>query len=131
MRADLRWYYVTRGLMVLVWIGLLALLGTPKEIILLAALPAIAFYLWLPRSGRYVIRADRPFSPLRRDERERMISSRAAACAFATLLAGLGAAVLAAGLRGQDTVSTELASTIIAVSTVVWFAASLWLHRKA
>ena len=130
MRSSLRWYYVTRGLMIVVWIGLLALLGTPREFILVGAIMMTAFYLWLPRSGRYVIHADKPFSPLRRDEREQAISLRAAAYAFVALLLPLAGAVLMAGLRDQDTLSTDLVSSIIAIGMVVWFAANYWLGRR-
>ncbi|HUT15650.1 MAG TPA: hypothetical protein VMY98_05335 [Anaerolineae bacterium] len=130
MNGNLRWYYVTRGLMVLAWVGLMALLGTPREIMLVGAVLMAAFYLWLPRSGRYVIRTDRPLSPLLRDEREHAISSRAATYAFVAMLVPLAAAVLVASLRGQDAVSTDLISSIIAVSMTVWFVASFWLRRK-
>ena len=131
MKGSLRWYYVTRGLMILAWVGLMALLGTRREIIFFGALLMVAFYLWLPRSGRYAFRADRPLSPLRRDERERMISSRAAAYAFVATLVALSAAVLAATLRGQGILSTDMVSSIIALGMMVWFAASFWLHRKS
>ncbi len=130
MKRDLRWYYVTRGLMILAWAGLMALLETPREIIVLGALLMTVFYLSLPHSGRYVLRADRPFAPLQRDERERTISSWAAAYAFASLIVLLAAAVLVTSLRGQDTLSTELVSAIMAVGMAVWFVASLWLRRK-
>jgi len=129
MKGSLRWYYVTRGLIALTWVGLMVLLGTPREVILPGVLLMAVFYVWLPRSGRYVIRGDRRFSPLQRDEREQAISSRAAAYAFVALLIPLAAAVFVAGVRGQDTVSTDLVSTIIGVGMMVWFMGSFWLRR--
>lgn len=130
MNGNLRWYYVTRGVLILAWVGLMDLLGTRREIILLGVLLMIARYLWMPRSGRYVIRADRPLSPLQRDERESAISSRAAAYAFVATLVPLAAAVLLATLRGQDTLSTDFVSSVVALGMMVWLAASFWLHRK-
>jgi|GEM_PF-1305908 len=130
MKRDLRWYYATRGLLILAWIGLMVLLKARTEIILFGALVMIILYLWLPHSGRYVIRTDKPLSPLQRDERERTISFRATAYAFSVLLVLLAAAVIGAGLRGQNTLSIELVSTIIALGMIIQLAANLWLRRK-
>ena len=130
MNGNLRWYYVTRALLILAWVGLMDLLGTRREMILLGVLLMIARFLWLPRSGRYVISEDRPLSPLQRDERERAISLRAAAYALVATLVPLSVAVLVATFRGQGTLSTDLVSSVIALGMVVWLGVSFWLHRK-
>ncbi len=130
MRKELRWYYLTRGLLVLVWVGLMILVKARLEIILLGALAMGASYLWLPHSGRYLIRANRPLAPLERDERERMISWQAGGYAFAVLVILLAAAVLRAGLRGQETLSVDLVSVTLGVGMIVWFVAGFWLRRK-
>ncbi len=130
MRRELRWYYVTRGLIVLAWVALMVLVGARFEIILLGVLAMGAFYLWLPHSGRYLIRTDKPLAPLQRDERERMIAWQAGSYAFAVLTALLTAAVLGAGLRRQGTLSVDLISVILGVGMTIWFAAAFWLRRK-
>ncbi|MGC8786846.1 MAG: hypothetical protein ACP5Q1_05415 [Anaerolineae bacterium] len=130
MRKELYGYYVTRGLLILAWIGLMILLKARWEIVLFGVLFMVGFYLWLPHSGRYVIRADKPFSPLASDERERVISFQAAAYAFAVLVILLAAAVIWSGLHNQDRLSVELVSTIMAIGLITQLIVSLWLHRK-
>lgn len=130
MRKELRWYYLTRGLLVLAWVALMILVKARLEIVLLGALAMGAPYLWLPHSGRYVIRTDRPLAPLQRDERERMISWQAGGYALAVLVILLAAAVLGSGLRGQETPSVDLVSAGLGAGMTVWSAASFWLHRK-
>jgi hypothetical protein len=130
MKRDLLWYYVTRGLIILAWVGVMVLLQAPSGTILLGALLMVAFYMWLPRSGRYVIQGDRPFAPLRRDEREQIISFRATSYAFAVLVALLAAVVLGADLRGQETLSADLVGITIGLGLAVWFAANVWLRRR-
>jgi len=130
MNRGLRWYYVTRGLLILAWVGLMLLLETPREIILLGVLLMAALYLWLPRSGHYVIQQDKPFSPLLKDERERAISLRAGAYAFVVLVMMLAGTVLTAVFRDQNALSVDWISTILAVGMMVWFGANLWMHRS-
>ncbi|MBC7233232.1 MAG: hypothetical protein H5T68_08350 [Chloroflexi bacterium] len=130
MRRELYGYYVTRGLLILAWLGLMILLKAHWEIVLFGVVFMIVLYLWLPHSGRYVIRTDKPLSPLASDERERMVSLQAAAYAFAILVILLAAVVIWSGLRGQGMISIELVSTIMAIGLITQFIASLWLHRK-
>lgn len=130
MRKGLWGYYITRGLLILAWVGLMILLKARREIISFGVLFMIGFYLWLPYSGRYVIRIGKPFSPLASDERERMISFQAAAYAFAVLVVLLTIAVLWSGLRSKDMLPVELVSTIMAIGLITQFIVSLWLHWK-
>lgn len=130
MRKELWGYYITRSLLILAWVGLMFLLKARHEIILFGVLLMTGFYLWLPHSGRYVLRVDKPFSPLASDERERMISLQAAAYAFAVLVILLAASVIWSGLCGRDMLPVELVSTIMAIGLITQFIVSLWLHRK-
>jgi hypothetical protein len=106
------------------------LLETPREIILLGVLLMAALYFWLPRSGHYVIQQDKPFSPLLKDERERANSLRAGAYAFVVLVIMLAGTVLTAVFRDQHALSVDWISTILSVGMMVWFGASLWMHRS-
>jgi len=130
MKGSLRWYYLTRGLLVVGWVLLMWMLEAKREIILAGAVLVVFFFLWLPHTGQYLVDASKPFSPLRRDERERAISLRAASYAFATLVTLLAVAVLGAGLRAQDTLSLDTVSAILAVGMIVWFVGSLLLRRR-
>jgi len=130
MNKGLRWYYVTRGLLMLAWVCLMLLLQARREIIVLGVLLMIPLYAWLPRSGHYVIQEGKPFAPLQRDERERAISLRAGAYAFVALVVLLAATVLTAVFRDQKALSVDWISTVLAVGMMVWFGASFWLHRS-
>ncbi|MGQ9492757.1 MAG: hypothetical protein ACUVR2_03200 [Anaerolineae bacterium] len=131
MRKGLYWYYITRGMLILAWIGLMILLKARREIVLFGVLLMTGLHLWLPHSGRYVIRDDRPLSPLEHDERERAISLRAASYGFSTLVVLLAAAVIWAGLHSRNTLSVDQVSMIMAIGLITQFVASLWLHRQA
>ena len=47
---------------------------------------ALAFFLWAPRSGRYLMESSGGATPMRLDERTRVIRDRAARDAFIVLL---------------------------------------------
>jgi hypothetical protein len=130
MKGSLRGYYLTRGLLVLGWMLLMWMLEAKREIILAGSVLMLFLFLWLPHTGRYLVDVSKPFLPLRRDERERAISLRAASYAFATLATLLAVAVLCAGLRAQDSLSLDTVSAILAVGMIVWFVGSLWLRRR-
>ena len=130
MSKGLRWYYVVRALIVLAWVAVMLLLKARREMVVFGALFIAAFYAWLPRSGRYVVQADSPLSPLRRDEREQTIGLRATAYGFVAVTMLLAAAVLGAAAFGRDSLSVELVSTILAVGMIARFAADFWLRRR-
>lgn len=123
-------YYAVRALIILAWIAVMILLKARWEIVVFGSLFIAAFFVYLPRSGRYLVRADSSPWPLRRDERERTISLQAAAYGFAAVMVMLAAAVLGAGAFGRDSLSLELVSMILAVSMIVRFVADFWLHRS-
>nr|MBC7244702.1 hypothetical protein [Chloroflexota bacterium] len=131
MRKGLYWYYITRGMLILAWIGLMILLKARREIILFGVLLMTGLYLWLPYSGRYVIRDDRPLSPLEHDEREQTISLKAASYGFSVLVVLMAAVIIWAALHSQDVLSIEQVSLIMAIGLITQFIASLWLHRQA
>lgn len=75
---GLAWYYITRLAMVALWVLVATVAGLPIWASALPAAGMIAYFVWLPRSGRYVVREDQPLAPMGRDERGRAISGRAA-----------------------------------------------------
>jgi hypothetical protein len=127
---GLAWYYVTRLAMVALWLVVATVGGLPWWANVLSAAAMAAYFLWVPRSGRYPIREDQPLAPLRRDERSQAISGRAARWAFAveTLLAG--AVVLWAGSSGRQELSSVL-SLVLVAGWLTYFVAQGWLGRKS
>ena len=130
MKGSLRWYYLTRGLLVLLWALLMSMLGAQREIILTGSLLVVVLFLWLPRSGHYVVDGGNPLLPLRRDEREQAVSLRSASYAFVALAILLAVAVLYANLRAQDSLPLNVVSAILGVGMIVWLVGSLWLRRR-
>jgi len=126
---GLAWYYVTRLATVALWLLLATVAGLP---IWASALPAggmIAYFVWLPRSGRYVVREDQPLAPMQRDERSRAISGRAATWAFVveSLLAGAGVVwgvvSLQQGLAG-------FLGLVLTAGLMTYEVAQVWLGRQ-
>ena len=130
MKGRLRWYYLTRVLLVLGWVLVMWMLEARREIIVTGSVLMLFFFLRLPHTGQYLVDDNNPLQPLRRDEREKAISLRAASYAFATLVTLLAGAVLCAGLLGRASLSLDAVSAIMAAGMIVWFVGSLWLRRR-
>ncbi len=119
---GLTWYYVTR-------MGLAALAAgvtwrATGSLWLAAAtgLVTMAGFVWYARSGHFVVDPDRPLAPLRRDEREQVITYRAATYAFIAVMVSL-ALVSVLHLSGQWSLLVLLGGVVI------YFLARAWLRR--
>jgi hypothetical protein len=64
----------------------------------LVAVAAMAFFLWAPGSGRYLVEPEGGTNPLRLDERTAAIRDHAARDGFVVLMLSLAALVLYFGL---------------------------------
>lgn len=127
---SLAWYYVTRLALVALWLGVATVGGLPLWASVLAAVGMIAYFVWLPHSGRYVVHEDEPLSPMRRDERMEAISGRAARWAFAveTLLAGAG--MVWGTLSHRQEITAVLGSVLVG-GTLTYLVAQGWLTRRS
>ena len=127
---GLAWYYVTRLAMVALWLLVGTVGGLPLWATVLSAAAMAAYFLWVPRSGRYPVREDQPLAPLRGDERGQAISGRAATWAFVveTLLAGVVG--LWASSSGRQELSSVL-SLVLGAGCLTYFVAQGWLGRRS
>ena len=127
---GLAWYYVTRLAMVALWLLVAMVAGLPVWLSVPTAAAMVAYFVWLPRSGRYVVREDQPLAPIRRDERGRAVSGRAAAWAFVmeTLLAGAG---MVWGVVSQQQVLTGFLGLVLAAGLLTYLLAQGWLGRQS
>lgn len=127
---GLTWYYVTRLALVALWLLVAEVAGLPVWLSAPTAVAVAAYFVWLPQSGRYVIRQDRPLAPVRRDERSQAISDRAATWAFVvqTLLAAAGI-VWGALLYQQESASSL--GLVLAAGMLTYVAARAWLDRTS
>jgi hypothetical protein len=124
------WYYLTRLALVALWLLVAVVAGLPVWLSVPAAAAMIAYFVWLPRSGRYVVREDEALAPMRRDERSLAISGRAAAWAFVveTLLAGAG---VVWGVVSHQQGLAGLLALVLAAGLVTYLVAQGWLARTS
>ena len=125
---GLTWYYVTRLAMVGVWLVVATIGGLPLWASAVPAAGMIAYFLWLPRGGRFVVREDQALTPMRRDERGEAINARAAKWALVVETLLVGVATVWAALAGQTGVSAALG--LVQVATwLTYLVAQTWLSR--
>ena len=127
---GLGWYYVTRLALAALWMLVTMVAGLPLWLSVPTAAAMIAYFVWLPRSGRYVVREDQPLAPMRRDERGRAVSGRAATWAFVveTLLAGAG---MVWGVVSHQEVLTGLLGLVLAAGMLTYLVAQGWMGRQS
>jgi hypothetical protein len=127
---GLVWYYVTRLALVVLWLLVAMVAGLPVWLSVPTAAAMIAYFVWLPRSGRYVVREDQPLSPMRRDERSQAVSGRAAAWAFVveTLLAGAG---MVWGVVSHQQGLTGFLGLVLAGGMLTYLVAQGWLAARS
>jgi hypothetical protein len=127
---GLTWYYITRLALVALWLLVAAVAGLPVWLDLPVAAAMMTYFVWLPRSGRYVVREDEPLAPFGRDERSQALSSRAAAWAFAveTSLVCAGAVW---GVVSQQQVFAGFLGLVLAASLMTYLVAQGWLARTS
>ena len=126
---GLAWYYITRLAMVALWLLVATVAGLPIWASALAAAGMIAYFVWLPRSSRYVVRQDQPLAPMRRDERSLAISSRAATWGFVveTLLVSAG---MVWGVLSHQQELARFLALVLAAGMVTYLVAQVWLGRQ-
>ncbi|HUW94721.1 MAG TPA: hypothetical protein VMW58_02970 [Anaerolineae bacterium] len=127
---GLGWYYVTRLALAALWMLVTMVAGLPLWLSVPTAAAMVAYFVWLPRSGRYVVREDQPLAPMRRDERGRAVSGRAATWAFVveTLLAGAG---MVWGVVSHQEVLTGLLGLVLAAGMLTYLVAQGWMGRQS
>jgi hypothetical protein len=127
---GLAWYYITRLVMVAVWLLVATVAGLPFWLSIPTAAAMVAYFVWLPRSGRYVVREDQPLAPMRRDERSRAVSGRAAVWAFVVETLLLGAGMVWGTVSGQQELTGAL-GLVLAAGLLTYLVAQGWLGRQS
>jgi hypothetical protein len=104
--------------------------GLPVWLSVPVAAAMVVYFVWLPRSGRYVIREGQPVAPMRRDERGRAVSGTAATWAFVveTLMAGAG---MVWGVVSRQQVLTGFLGLVLAAGMLTYLVGQGWLARQS
>jgi hypothetical protein len=122
-------YYLSRTLIAAALGGILALAGSPWWMSTSIGVLALAFFIWAPHSGRYVIRPESGIAPLRRDERTQAVNDRAARNAFVVCMLATAAAAIYFGLVARANVPVIVLDVTLALGLATYFVSDLILRR--
>jgi hypothetical protein len=128
--TGLRRYYVVRILISAAFGGLFYLGGLPWWVALMTTVFMIALFLWLPRSGRYVVNHSGSADVLQRDERSQTIANRAGSIAFAVIMIAIGALAIYYGFIRSANVPVNWLNFVVALGALSYFLADVWFRRK-
>jgi Ca2+/Na+ antiporter len=128
--TGLRRYYVVRILISAAFGGLLYLGGLPWWLALMTMVFLIVLFLWLPRSGRYVVNHRGGAEVLHRDERSQTITHRAGSIAFAVIMIAIGTLAIYYGIIRPASVPVNWLNLVVALGALSYFLADIWLRRK-
>lgn len=123
-------YYLSRGLIATGFGVMLIFLGAPWLIGLGVFALAMAWFLWAPRSGLYVVRPQGGIAALSRDERLASMNNKAARNGFVVAVMALAVCLTYFRVWGGDTVPTAIVASIL-VLTVLVYAISGFVLRRA
>lgn len=127
--SNMRAYYISRFVVVLVLVAAFLLLGARWWQAGLIGFVALVYFLWAPLSGRYTVDPKEGATALQRDERTKGIRDRAARNAWVLMtLVGAGTAVYY-GYLGQELIPLQVLSGLLALGMIAYFASDVWLRR--
>lgn len=121
-------YYLSRAIISAFLGGLIAMSGSPWWASTFVGLATFIFFLWAPRSGRYVD-SEHGVAPLERDERSQAILCKASRNAFMTTTLLLAALTIYFGVIHPGSVSVNLISLVLFLGMLTYFASDYWLRR--
>jgi hypothetical protein len=122
-------YYVSRAVIALAMGLLFALTGSPWWLAALIGGLVLAFFLWAPLSGRYVVQPENGITALRRDERTQGINDKAARNAFVVSMLALAGISIYFGAVAPALVPVALLNLVLALGALTYFASDVWLRR--
>ena len=122
-------YYLSRLLLSVILGGLSFIAGAPWWIAAIVCVTVIAFFLWAPRSGRYVVRPELGFTALRRDERSQAVTNRAARMGFVATILAAGGLVVYFAIFAEAKVPVWAVALVVALGGATYFLSDSWLRR--
>lgn len=122
-------YYLSRVVISAALGGILALAGSPWWMAVSIGVLALAFFVWAPRSGRYVVHPESGATPMRRDERTQAINDRAARNAFVVAMLATAAVAIYFGLVARANVPVIVLSSTLTLGLLTYFVSDAILRR--
>lgn len=122
-------YYLSRVLISLVLGSLLTMSGLHWGIAVLVGAMALAFFLWAPQGGRYVLKSDQGVTPLRRDEYTQAVNNKSARSAFVVTLLALAGAAIYYNLIAPSDVPIAMLNLTCALGVLTYGVSDWWYRR--
>lgn len=122
-------YYASRGVVSMVFGGLVFLVSKSILAGLLLAVLVFTVFLWLPRSGRYKVFPNKGVTALRRDEWSQSINQRSGRNAWVIVTLGGSGLVLYYGLVSPGDVPNGLLGGLLLLGLVTYYLSDLWMRR--
>ena len=127
--TGMTWYHVSRAVISIAVGGLFVLAGAPWWMAAGVGVVALAFFIWVPRSGRYAVRPEDGVTALQRDERTQAITNRAARNGFALTMLSLAGLILYFELGASSDVPVSALALVLLIGTATHFVSDLWFRR--
>jgi len=108
-------YYLSRLAIAVFLVGFLVLMGSPWWIAGPLGLLVVAYFVWVPRSGRFVSSGVVGATPLRRDEWAQTITYRSGLYGFVVLMLSIGAVIVYYG----SILGAEVPVTVVSLAGVL------------
>ena len=122
-------YYLSRAIVSAGLAACLALLGTPLWLSAASGMLVFLVFVWMTRSGRYVVNPGFGATALRRDERTQQIVDKAARNAFVVVTLILAGLVVYFGPVEKSDVPVGLLATGLAAGAVGYILSDFWMRK--
>jgi len=123
-------YYVSRVAVTVVAVAVLLLAGAPWWMVTVGGVLVLGFFLLAPRSGRYVVKAERRSTALRRDEWTQAMVNKAGRNGFVALMLAAAGVGVYWGSIAKTGVPAFVLYLLVALGWMVYFASDFWLRRR-
>jgi hypothetical protein len=128
-RFDMQRYYISRGLLSLVFGVLVALISTSIWTGALSALFVFFTFIFLSRSGRYRRYPERGVSALQRDEWTQSINDKAGRNAWVVVAVAGSALILYYGWISPGDVPIFFLGLLLFSGMVTYYGSDFWMRR--
>jgi hypothetical protein len=122
-------YYVSRGLLSLVFGVLVYLISATWWIGAFSAAVIFSTFVWLSRSGRYKLNPERGVAALQRDEWTRSINDKAGRNAWVTVAVAGSFLILYFGWISPGDVPILAFGLLLLAGLVTYYISDFWLRR--
>jgi hypothetical protein len=123
-------YYLSRALLAILFSILFVSAGAPWWSGILAGIAAMAYFIWVPKSGRFTVKDEGGIAPLRRDERGQDINNKSARNALIISVLALACVSLYYSNVAQTDVPVHILDLIVLLAVASYFISDIWLRRR-